>query len=355
MTIDDIDTPALLLDLDVVERNLDRLAADLAPTGVAARPHAKTHKTAAIARMQLARGAIGICCAKLGEAEVLAAHGIDDILITSELVGGAKVERTIALAKRIRLTIVVDSADVAAPLARAAGAAGIALRALVDVNVGQNRAGVAPGAAALALGSLVASTPGLELWGLQGYEGHLQHVTDSAVRESADAGALDLLAQTAAAFAAAGLATRIVTTGGTGTARFAARHAAITDIQPGSYAVMDAQYGAVDGLSYEYALAVASTVICVRDNVAILDAGFKSLSDDAGPPRLMHGDAVFSFAGDEFGKVTSAGRSSYRVGDRVRLVPGHCDTTINLHDEYVVHRGAHAIDRWPIIARGKSR
>jgi D-serine deaminase-like pyridoxal phosphate-dependent protein len=353
MTIGELDTPALLLDLDAVERNLDRMAADVAQTGAKLRPHAKTHKTARLAHMQLARGAIGVCCAKLGEAEALADGGIADILITSELVGEPKIERAVALAKRVQLTFVADSVAVAAPLARAAAAAGIVLRTLVDVNVGQNRAGIAPGAPAVGLGRTIAALPGLALAGLQGYEGHLQHVGKVTERETADADAVGALGATAAAFAVAGLSTEIVTTGGTGTSRFAARQAGITDVQPGSYAVMDAQYGAVDGLGYAYALTVLSTVISVRGDVAILDAGYKSLSDDAGAPRLLEGAGTFTFAGDEFGKLTGAAGLS--VGDKVRLIPGHCDTTINLHDEYAVVRAANVIDRWPIVARGKSR
>jgi D-serine deaminase-like pyridoxal phosphate-dependent protein len=355
MTIEGVDTPALLLDLDVVERNLDRMAATVAGTRVKLRPHAKTHKTATLAAMQLARGAIGVCCAKLGEAETLAAGGIGDILLTSEFAGVVKVARAVDLARQIRFTVVVDSVAVAAPLAHAAAAARIRLRTLVDVNVGQNRAGVMPGAPALELGRYVAAAPGLELVGLQGYEGHLQHVANPAERGAADLRALDLLGATAADFARAGLSTEIVTTGGTGTSEFAVEYDFVTDIQPGSYAVMDAQYGAVDGLGYEFALTVVSTVISVRGDVALLDAGFKSLSDDGGVPRPLAHAGCFSFAGDEFGKLTGSGSQTLRVGDHVRLVPGHCDTTINLHDEYVIHRGGTVTDVWPIVARGKSR
>jgi D-serine deaminase-like pyridoxal phosphate-dependent protein len=355
MTIDELDTPTLLLDLDALERNLDRMADQIARMPAKLRPHAKTHKTAIIARMQLERGAIGVCAAKLAEAEVLADGGVPDILITSELVGAPKLERLIALARRVRLTIVVDGIAVAQPIAQAAVAGAVRLRTLVDVNVGQNRAGVDPGEPAVALGRFVAAAPGLALAGLQGYEGHLQHVADAPARAAADATALELLRGTAAAFRAAGLSTEIVTTGGTGTSRFAASFAGITDVQPGSYAVMDAQYGAVHELDYQYALTVLSTVISVRGSTAVLDAGYKSLSDDAGPPRLLAGGAGFSFAGDEFGKLSAAARQPFAVGDKVRLIPGHCDTTINLHDEYVVHRGQTICDRWTIAARGKSR
>lgn len=355
MTIAELDTPALLLDLDAVDRNLDRMAAAVAPTRVKLRPHAKTHKTAMLARMQLERGAIGICCAKLGEAEALADDGITDILVTSELAGRLKVARAVALARRIALTVVVDSVAVASRLAQAAAAAGIELRTLVDVNVGQNRAGVAPGGPAVELGRYVTRTAGLELADLQGYEGHVQHVADPVERGDADRTALELLEATAADFARAGLSTEIVTTGGTGTSTFAARHGWITDVRPGSYAVMDAQYGAVGGLDFEHALTVLSSVISVRGGAAMLDAGFKSLGDDGGPPRALDGEAVFSFAGDEFGKLTAPGDIGLRVGDMLRLVPGHCDTTINLHDDYIVPRGANVIDQWSVAARGKSR
>lgn len=247
MTIGDLDTPALLLDLDAVERNLDRMAARCAKSRAKLRPHAKTHKTAIVARMQLARGAVGICCAKIGEAEALVDGGIEELLITTEIVGATKLERLIALARRARITVVVDDAAVAEPLARAAAAGGLCLRTLVDVNVGQNRAGVSPGAPAVELGRFVASQPGLALAGLQGYEGHLQHVADAGEREAADRTAVGRLVQTVRAFTAAGLSTQIVTTGGTGTSAFAAMDDTITDVQPGSYVFMDAQYGAVAG------------------------------------------------------------------------------------------------------------
>ena len=178
MSVDRLDTPALLLDLDKAVRNLDRMAAAFAGSRVKLRPHAKTHKTPLIARMQLERGAIGICCAKLGEAEAMAQGGIEDLLITTEIVGEPKIERLIALARRARVTIVVDDADAAAAIDRAAARAGLRLRTLVDVDVGQHRTGVEPGVAAVRLGSAVDRMQALDLAGIQGYEGHLQHVVD---------------------------------------------------------------------------------------------------------------------------------------------------------------------------------
>jgi D-serine deaminase-like pyridoxal phosphate-dependent protein len=349
-----VDTPALLLDLDRVERNLDRMAALVAATPVKLRPHAKTHKTARIAQMQLDRGAIGICCAKLAEAEVLADGGITNVLITTELVGEHKVRRLIALAARATPTIVVDDAGAAAVISAAAAAAGLRIDALVDVDVGQHRTGTAPGAAAVALGIEVAALPGLRLRGLQGYEGHIQHVATVPERRAANAAAMTLLCKTAAAFAAAGLATDIVTTGGTGTALFAAGFDAVTDVQPGSYVVMDAQYGDVAGLGFESALTVLATVISVRETWAIVDAGHKALSSDAGLPRVLGTEADFRLAGDEHGKLVFNGSPPPLLGSTVQILPSHCDTTVNLHDAFVVHRSGTFVDRWPIIGRGRT-
>jgi D-serine deaminase-like pyridoxal phosphate-dependent protein len=355
MTLDEIDTPALLLDLDRVERNLDAMAALVAATPVKLRPHAKTHKTARIAQMQLDRGAIGICVAKLGEAEVLADGGIRDILITTELVGEEKIRRLLALAARATPTIVVDDAAAATVISHAAQAAGVRIDVLVDVDVGQHRTGTAPGAAAVALGKTIAALPGLRLRGLQGYEGHLQHIVAAPDRRAANAASMRLLCDTAADFAAAGLPTDIVTTGGTGTALYSAEFAAITDVQPGSYVVMDAQYGAVDGVRFESALTVLATVNSVRETWAVVDAGYKALSNDAGLPRALEVDAEFAFAGDEHGKLVFTGVPSVALGAKVQVLPSHCDTTVNLHDEFVVHRGGTYLDRWPIAGRGKTR
>ena len=351
----DVDTPALLLDLDRVERNLDAMASLVAPTAVKLRPHAKTHKTARIAQMQLDRGAIGICVAKLGEAEVLADGGIRDILITTELVGEEKIRRLIALAARAAPTIVVDDAAAANAISAAAAAAGARIDVLVDIDVGQHRTGTAPGSAAVALGKTVAAMPGLRLRGLQGYEGHVQHVVAVADRRAANAASMRLLCDTAAAFATAGLPTDIVTTGGTGTALFSAEFDAITDVQPGSYVVMDGQYGGVDGVRFENALTVFATVNSVRETWAVVDAGYKALSSDAGLPRVLDVNAEFAFAGDEHGKLLFAGAPSVTLGTRVHILPSHCDTTVNLHDEFVVHRSGTFVDRWPIVGRGKTR
>jgi len=355
MKIADVDTPGLLLDLDRVERNLDKMAEMFRTSAVKLRPHAKTHKTAAIARMQLERGAVGICCAKLGEAEALVNGGIQDILITTEIVGETKIHRLIALATRAKLIVVVDDAVAAAAISDAASASGLRIDVLVDVDVGQHRTGVASGLSAVVLGKAVAAMDGLHLRGLQGYDGHTQQILSREERRAANAESLDRLRSTARLFEAAGLSTEIVTTGGTGTSEFARGLDVITDVQPGSYVMMDAPYASVEGLAFERALTVLATVISVRENWVVVDAGFKALSNDGGIPIVLDAEATFAHAGDEHGKLQfGSGPAGLDLGAKVQIVPSHCDTTVNLHSEFVVHRNGVVVERWPIVARGRS-
>lgn len=353
MTIGDVDTPALLLDFDKLERNLDKMAALARERGVALRPHSKTHKTPVIARLQIDRGAVGICCAKLGEAEVMVDDEIDDILVTTEIVGRPKIDRLVALAKRANIAIVVDDASIAGDISAACVHAGIKLRCFVDVNVGQNRTGVAPGEAAAGLAAAVAGEPGLIFAGLQGYEGHLQHLVHRAERQAASARAMHALVDTAERIEKRGLDVELITTGGTGTAPFAAARGYPVEIQPGSYTVMDVQYGATEDVEYEHALTVLTTVMSLHDHRVIVDAGLKALSTDAAMPKPVGIAGTYAPGGDEHGILTGLQRA--HLGMQIELIPGHCDPTINLYDEYVVHRGGEVIDRWPVAARGKVR
>ncbi|HXP93976.1 MAG TPA: DSD1 family PLP-dependent enzyme [Candidatus Binatia bacterium] len=351
MTISDVDTPALLLDFDKLDRNLDKMAALARERRVALRPHAKTHKTPVIAQLQVDRGAVGICCAKLGEAEVMVADEIRDVLITTEIVGRPKIERLIALAQKANIAIVVDDAAAAGDISAACVHAGIQLRCFIDVNVGQNRTGVAPGEPAAGLAAAVANEPGLIFAGLQGYEGHLQHIVHPNERQAANARAMQALVDTAARIAKRGLQVELITTGGTGTAAYASTEGYPLEIQPGSYTVMDAQYGATEGVDFEHALTILTTVISVHDHRVIVDAGLKAASTDAGMARPVGQHATYAPGGDEHGVLS--GIAGARLGMQIELIPGHCDTTINLYNEYVVHRGGEVIDRWPVAARGK--
>ena len=356
MSVQQLDTPSLILDLDAVERNLDRMDQALAGTSVRARPHTKTHKVPNIALMQLARGAIGVCCAKLGEAEVMAAGGVGPILLTTEVVGETKIRRLMGVAKQTEIITVVDDAEAAAVLSEAASAAGVQLSCLIDVNVGQNRTGVEPGQPAVQLAERLSGMAGLKLVGLQGYEGHLQHVVDPEARREANASAMQLLSQTAERLTEGGHRVEIVSTAGTGTFQYATAWPRITEVQPGSYVVMDSDYGSVQGLGFENALSVLVSVVSTqRKNAAVVDAGYKTLSSDSGAPAVRDVDATYGFMGDEHGKLTFENGCPLRPGDKLELIPSHCDTTINLHDVYYVTRGGIVVAVWPIAARGRVR
>ena len=351
--VDELDTPSLLLDLGKVERNLDAMAHLFAASPVRVRPHAKTHKVTNLALMQLARGAIGVCCAKLGEAEVMAAGGVSELLVTTEVVGPAKIHRLIGIARQTGVITVVDDATAAEQISDAASQAGVRLRCLLDVNVGQNRTGVEPGEPALELARRVARLPGLRLVGLQGYEGHLQHIVDADERRLANAQAMGLLSQTAELLLDRGLPVEVVSTAGTGTGLFAAQWPRVTEIQPGSYVVMDSDYGRVRGLPFENALTLLASVVSKRKSDSIVDAGSKSLSTDAGPAKPVGLDATYIPQGDEHGKLTFPSGNPLALGDKVELIPSHCDTTINLHDAYYVTRDRYVVAVWPIAARGR--
>jgi D-serine deaminase-like pyridoxal phosphate-dependent protein len=353
--LDELDTPCLTVDLDVFERNVRSCMTRLA--GVNVRPHLKTAKSPEVARLLLDAGAAGVCVAKLSEAEVMIAAGVEDVLITTEIAGAVKVRRLARLvadrpAARVRL--VVDSWDGAAAID---GALPRALEVLIDVNVGQDRTGVAPGDA-LALADRIAGLERLRLVGLQGYEGNLQHVRDSDERRRLCDESMGRLAAAADQLRTRGHTVDVVSTGGTGTAEFCAAHEAVTEVQPGSFAFMDVDYLDTGGLPYESSLEVIATVISrsARDR-AVIDAGLKTLSDDSGPARLVHVPGwVYRQAGDEHGTLTPTGepnRRELRVGERVTLVPSHIDPTINLHDVMYAHRGGRIEARWAVEARGK--
>jgi D-serine deaminase-like pyridoxal phosphate-dependent protein len=354
--IEEIDTPALLLDIGAAERNIRKMAEATASLPARLRPHVKTHKTPLLARKQLAAGAIGVTCAKLGEAEVMAAGGVGEILLSSEIVGAEKVAKLVALSRLTRIITVVDDERCARAIGEAAKEAGLRIPALIDLDVGQGRTGVPPGEPARDLARAVSRMPGLELVGVQGYEGHLQHIADATTRREKCSASMQLLVQTADLLREDGHGIGIVSTGGTGTALFAGSFPGVTELQPGSYVVMDAHYGSVEGVEFEQAISILTSVISRnRPGIAVLDAGFKTASMDSGipVPRGMPG-AQFMFAGDEYGILRfEKGRDDLSAGDKIELVPHHCDTTINLHDVYYVVRDGRLEDVWPVAARGK--
>lgn len=356
--LESLDTPSMVVDLELMEDNIAKLMGRLLPTGVYVRPHLKTVKSPVLARRLIGAGARGGCVAKLSEAEVMAAAGVDDLLITSEIVGPAKVARLVELLRRHpQVKTVVDSLEGATALNDALVGSGFdaPLEVLLDLNVGQNRTGVAPGEPALALARHVGDLKHLKLVGVQGYEGHLQHLPDRREREEKCHAAMSLLSGTAELLRQNGFEVQTVTTGGTGTAEFCAAFPGITEVQPGSFIFMDTDYRNAIGPIYSNSLTVLATVISQPEpGRAIIDAGLKSLSTDSGfaEPKALPGIS-YAPKGDEHGLLSWKGGPGLAIGDRVEMIPSHIDTTVNLHDFYYAHRRGVIEEIWPVATRGK--
>ena len=364
-SLDAIDTPALLIDLDGLEANIAAMAALCAGKPQRLRPHAKTHKSPIIAAMQRQAGAVGICCAKISEAEALVGGRIDDVLITTPLVGAPKLARLAALASRVHVTTVVDDIEALAGLAEAAIGARTTLDVLVEVDVGQNRCGVRSPEAAADLADGIMRHRSLRFAGLQGYQGKLQGIVSPQERGAAVLQAMQGLQDAAALVRARGHEIEVLTGGGTGSVRFDLDLRILQELQPGSYVFMDASYRKIgwdeqgSPPPFRPALTVLTRVISkpASDRV-VVDAGWKAASCDAGPPEVFgRDDLVFEFAGDEHGTLVrvDGGPVDLRLGDVIRLLPSHCDTTVNLYRAYTVHRGDRVEALWPVTAQGCSR
>jgi len=360
-----LNTPGLIIDLDAFEANVAKMARLCDRQGIKLRPHSKTHKSIEIARRQIAAGAIGICCAKLGEAEVLAAGGIASILITSPIVTAEGGRRLGALNRLCPdLMVVADTIATLEMLDGAAVASGRPLRVIVDVDVGQHRTGIAPGEDMIALARKIAAAPNLLLAGIQGYAGHLMHVADRGERQSRTGDVMAMLKRARAALEEEGLACPIVTGGGTGTFDLDPGAGVLTDLQAGSYIFMDGQYGDVwetgdESVPFATSLFVQTTVISANwPGKATTDAGLKSFATDAGNPRIVAGapkGTPYEFSGDEQGRLLLGPGSTIEVGSIVTCAVPHCDPTVNLYDHYHIVRGDELIDIWPVDARGRSQ
>jgi D-serine deaminase-like pyridoxal phosphate-dependent protein len=351
-SLSEIPTPALIVDVLALERNIRRMAEFFAVGPCKLRPHFKAHKTAEIARRQLAAGSCsGITCATVGEAEVAAAF-CQDVLIANEVIGEGKCDRVAALARKVAVAVAVDSVVGLEQLAAAAQAAGVTVGALVDVNVGQGRCGVAPGEEALALARRVAMTPSVKLRGLMGYEGHLEPIRDRTERETRAREAMHTLVATAKLLCASGLECEVVSAGGTGTYDISGRVEGITEIQAGSYALMDTDYRAV-GVPFEQAFSVLGTIVSrpSRDR-CVADCGHKSTTKDHGNPAVKGIEgATVTALNDEHAVIAIPPGITMNVGDRIELLPSHTDPTINLHDVFYAMDGGRVVDVWP-ISRG---
>ena len=361
----DLDTPALCVDLDKLQANITKAQAVLTKNGVAARPHAKTHKCAAMAKLQMAAGAIGICTAKLSEAEALFARGVEKICMTTANPSASKVKRAMQLAKRNPHFIqAVDYAPNARDLSAAAKEAGITADVVIDVAVG-TRSGVPAGDEAIELAKLVDSLPNVRLRGLLSYDGGAQHITGFAARKERALNGLEANVKVYEAMKAAGLSTEIFSGGGTGT--YSAQHLTpgFTDVQVGSYIFMDMQYlaiGSEDGdpvyKDFTPSLTVVSTIVNHRfPGRLTTDAGAKALTINV-PRAGVVGEPGFDYnaGSDEFGVVTYKDSSrDYKIGDRLEMIVPHCDPVVNLYDHVYGTRGDRVEVMWRIDARGKSQ
>jgi D-serine deaminase-like pyridoxal phosphate-dependent protein len=360
-----LDTPVLVIDLDTFEANLEAVHDTAKARGIGLRPHAKTHKSATVGRRQMAMGAVGLCCAKLGEAEAMAEAGLDQLLLTSPVTGRPKVERLLALNARLGdLAVVVDDPDNVAELAAATADAARPLRLLIDCDVGTHRFGVTSPAAALALAEAIAAAPGLELRGVQGYIGHVQAMPGYAERRAASHQGIAILGSVRDALVASGHPCPIVTGSGSGTHDFDHEPGVFTDLQVGSYIFSDVIYDGIEqtadgGRRFHPALFVASRVISRRqDGFATIDAGSKCFSMDGPMPRQAAGPtpgSSYGRFGDEFGKLDLTGATrQVALGELTMWVVPHCDPTLNNFDYYHVVQGGDLVALWPIEARGRA-
>jgi D-serine deaminase-like pyridoxal phosphate-dependent protein len=355
--VDQILTPALVLDRAVFERNLLRLMQ--ACEGVRVRPHAKSHKCPEIAKRQMALGAVGICCQKLSEAMVFAQAGIDDILLTNQVVGKSKLAALATLAQSIRLGVLVDDMAQVHALAHAMAHQAQAVDVYIEVEVGGQRCGVLPVDVA-GLAQAIDTSPQLRFAGLHCYHGGAQHYREANARQAAIHHASEVARQCVALLAQAGIETPCVTGAGTGTLWYERDSGVYTELQPGSYALMDRDYAdnaATDSdIRFEHALFVYSTVMSVSHaGFVVVDAGLKSLSVDSGMPSVDGASGLtYVRASDEHGVIATEAAHRPELGKTIRLIPGHCDPTVNLYDELVVVDEGRVVDIWPITARGAS-
>jgi len=362
-----LNTPVLVVELGAITRNIEKMAAHAASHNLKLRPHSKTHKSAEIARRQIAAGAIGVCCAKIGEAEAMAENGVTTGLhITSPVVSAPAIERLIALnGKTTDLMCVVDSAENVHAIGAAAAEGGKPLQLIIDLDPGMHRTGVTSPEAAVAVLDAIRAHPSLSFVGLQCYCGSEQHIETFAARREAMERKADLIRAAIAALTAAGARPEIVTGGGTGTHAIDPALGVFTELQVGSYVFMDSQYLACEltedaGASpFETSLVVDARVVSVNTpGMVTIDAGFKAFATDAAPPLVLAGapeGTRYIFMGDEHGALVLGKGQTLPLGAVVTLAAPHCDPTVNLYDTYHVVEGDTLRALWPVSGRGRSR
>lgn len=363
----DLDTPCLVLDMDVLERNLQKMQAIVRRAGKNIRPHAKTHKCSALARKQIEAGAIGVCVAKVSEAEALVKAGIDAILITGPVITPPKVERLVDLAKTSpSLMIVVDHLDTIELLDTVLRSRGVRMDVLLDLDIGLNRTGVRP-QDAVALARQIVSRPGLRLRGIQAYAGQVQHICSYATRKQTSHQCLREAVTVFRELRDSVPTCTIFSASGTGTFDIDLAVPEITELQVGSYVCLDTEYLAIGSanddarfVSFDPALRLLTTVVSTnQERFVTVDAGLKSLYRDGGRPQVIDPEnsaLEYDWFGDEYGKITSTDDSELPLlGTVLELVTSHCDPTVNMFDNFFLTRGHEVIGSWPIDLRGCSQ
>jgi D-serine deaminase-like pyridoxal phosphate-dependent protein len=353
----ELDTPALIIDLDALERNIRKMAEFFEPLQAKLRPHAKTHKSPIIAKKQIDAGAIGITCAKLGEAEVMVSNGINDVLIANQIVGKRKIERLVNLAKKAKITVAVDSFENVDEISKFSSKEGVSIGVLIEVNVGMNRCGVEHGLPALKLANHILRKNGVEFKGLMGYEGHAVMVENFQERRSIVERAMKLLMSTKDLLENEGIKVEVVSAGGTGTYNITGKYQGVTEVQAGSYIFMDTAYKRIIK-EFENSLTVLASVISrPKEDRLIVDVGLKAMPKEEQrgimPEPKLEGLKIYALA-EEHGYVkVSKQVRDIKVGDKIEFIVAHCCTTVNLHDCYHVIKDDKLLETWKIEARGK--
>jgi D-serine deaminase-like pyridoxal phosphate-dependent protein len=343
-------TPALVLDPAVARRNIETMTARMAALPSGLRPHIKVHKSAELARLQLDAGALGVTTATAAEAVAMAEAGVPDVLVASEVVSPVAIARLAEAARTARIRVAVDDAGALAATGRAAVAAGVELGVLVDVDVGLDRGGARSIEEALRLAERAAATEGVSFDGLMGYEGHCASEPDAALRAAEATRAMARLAEVAAACRGAGLDVGVVSAGATGTFEVTGSAPGVTEVQAGSYVLMDHFHAPlVDG--FGFALTVMATVIGRHGDLLVLDAGRKAVDTSLRPLEPPDPRATLAFVHEEHAGFRYDGEAPGAVGDRVHIVPGYAPTTVNLFGAYHVVEDGRVVDVWPVLAR----
>ena len=360
----ELDTPALLIDLDKMEANIQTMADYISTVNAQLRPHMKTHKTPIIAHKQIAAGAIGVTCAKLGEAEAVIHAGVRDVLIANQVVGSHKIARLINLARHSEIMVAVDNPQNVQAISEAAAAKGVTVRMLIEVNIGMDRCGVEPGKPALELANQIRQSPNLKFEGLMGYEGHTVAKPDLKERKANVQEAMQHLIDTKDYVEKHGIEVSIMSGGGTGTFNLTGSIPEMTEVQAGSYIFMDSTYRNVEGVGEQFdcSLSVLATVVSrpSTDRV-IVDTGLKVLAKEFGIPQPIGITGVeLTGLSEEHGTLKTVGQASdtnvsLTPGDKLEILPTHCCTTVNLHDRYYGIRNGIVESVWDIAARGKSQ